>query len=117
MAISTGVLCLVGMLVIPVTYAPVLQRRRTQQLSKMTGKVYKSRGDVDRGQPTFRQVFRTSLLRRSNSTEPVLRPIQTSLGKSPKTFTDIRTCSAGSDTNRQDMLQAWMCRFGITVLQ
>ena len=63
MAIFTGVLWLVGMLVIPETYAPVLQRRRAQKLSKMTGKVYKSRGDVDHGQPTFRQLFQTSLLR------------------------------------------------------
>lgn len=63
MAIFTGVLWVVGMIAIPETYAPVLQRRRAQKLSKMTGKVYKSRGDIDRGQPTFRQVFRTSLLR------------------------------------------------------
>ncbi|KAK4890488.1 hypothetical protein LTR27_010769 [Elasticomyces elasticus] len=63
MAIFTGVLWLVGTLVIPETYAPVLQRRRAQKLSQMTGKVYRSRGDVDQGQPTFRQVFRTSLLR------------------------------------------------------
>ncbi|KAK5698352.1 MFS siderochrome iron transporter 1 [Elasticomyces elasticus] len=63
MAIFTGVLWLVGTLVIPETYAPVLQRRRAQKLSQMTGKIYRSRGDVDQGQPTFRQVFRASLLR------------------------------------------------------
>ena len=63
MAMFTGVLWLVGMLVIPETYAPVLQRRRAQKLSKKTGKVYKSRGDVDHGQPNLRQLFRTSLLR------------------------------------------------------
>ncbi|KAK4954009.1 hypothetical protein LTR10_008613 [Elasticomyces elasticus] len=38
-------------------------RRRAQRLRQMTGKIYRSRGDVDQGQPTFRQVFRTSLLR------------------------------------------------------
>ncbi|KAK3643958.1 MFS siderochrome iron transporter 1 [Elasticomyces elasticus] len=58
-----GVLWLAGTFVIPETYAPVLQRRRAQKLSQMTGKIYRSRGDVDQGQPTFRQVFRTSLLR------------------------------------------------------
>lgn len=47
MAIFTGVLWIIGTLVIPETYGPVLQRRRAQKLSKMTGKVYKSRGDAD----------------------------------------------------------------------
>ncbi|KAI9727718.1 MAG: MFS siderochrome iron transporter 1 [Chrysothrix sp. TS-e1954] len=63
MAVFTGVLWLVGTLVIPETYAPVLQRQRARKLSQMTGKVYRSRADVDQGHPTFRKVFLTALLR------------------------------------------------------
>lgn len=56
-------LWLFGTIVIPETYAPVLQRHRAHKLSQMTGKVYSSRGDIDQGHPTFRKVFRTALLR------------------------------------------------------
>jgi len=63
MAIFTGVLWIVGALLIPETYAPVLQRKRAAKLSEMTGKVYKSQGDIDQGPTTFAKVFKTSLLR------------------------------------------------------
>ncbi|KAK4547377.1 MFS siderochrome iron transporter 1 [Oleoguttula mirabilis] len=63
MAIFTGVLWIVGSFLIPETYPPVIQRRRAQKLSKMTGKVYRSRGDVDQGPATFGHVFGTSLSR------------------------------------------------------
>lgn len=63
MAIFTGVLWIIGMILIPETYPPVLQRRRAAKLSKMTGKVYKSRGDVDQGPTTFAHVFKASLMR------------------------------------------------------
>ncbi|KAL1585222.1 hypothetical protein WHR41_05866 [Cladosporium halotolerans] len=63
MAIFTGVLWLMGCFLLPETYAPVLLRKRAAELSKRTGKVYKSRGDVDQGPTTFGQVFKTSLSR------------------------------------------------------
>lgn len=63
MAIFTGVLWIAGSAFIPETYPPVLQRQRAKKLSKMTGKVYRSQGDVDQGPTTFRHIFKTSLLR------------------------------------------------------
>lgn len=63
MAIFTGVLWMLGALFLPETYPPVLLRRRAAKLSKMTGKVYRSRGDVEQGPTTFGHVFSTSLLR------------------------------------------------------
>ncbi|THY29399.1 synaptic vesicle transporter [Aureobasidium pullulans] len=63
MAIFTGVLWIIGSLLIPETYPPVLLRKRAAKMSKMTGKVYRSKGDVDQGPTTFGKVFSTSLLR------------------------------------------------------
>jgi MFS family permease len=63
MAIFTGVLWIIGCFFLPETYAPVILRKRAAELSKRTGKVYKSRGDVDQGPTTFGKVFKTSLSR------------------------------------------------------
>lgn len=63
MAIFTGVLWILGSCIVPETYAPVLLRERAKKLSKMTGKVYRSRADIDQGPKTFATVFKTSLLR------------------------------------------------------
>lgn len=63
MAIFTGVLWLIGCFLLPETYAPTILRKRAAELSRRTGKVYKSRGDVDQGPTTFGQVFKTSLSR------------------------------------------------------
>ncbi|EMD01230.1 hypothetical protein BAUCODRAFT_202494 [Baudoinia panamericana UAMH 10762] len=63
MAIFTGVLWIAGIFLIPETYPPVLLRKRAAKLSKMTGKVYRSRGDVEQGPTTFGHVFKTSLSR------------------------------------------------------
>ncbi|KAI7395288.1 synaptic vesicle transporter [Hortaea werneckii] len=63
MAIFTGALWLLGMFLVPETYPPVIQRQRAKKLSKMTGKVYRSRADVDQGPTTFGHVFKTSLSR------------------------------------------------------
>ena len=63
MAIFTGTLWIAGSFLIPETYPPVLQRERAKKLSKMTGKVYKSQGDVDQGPQSFAHVFKTSLSR------------------------------------------------------
>ncbi|KAM0723234.1 hypothetical protein Q7P37_001434 [Cladosporium fusiforme] len=63
MAIFTGVLWLIGCFLLPETYAPTILRKRAAELSRRTGKVYKSRGDVDQGPTTLGAVFKTSLSR------------------------------------------------------
>ncbi|KAK4635324.1 Major facilitator superfamily multidrug transporter [Fulvia fulva] len=63
MAIFTGVLWIVGTLFIPETYPPVILRARAKKLSAMTGKVYKTKGDIDQGETTIGEVFKTSLSR------------------------------------------------------
>lgn len=63
MAIFTGILWIVGSLLIPETYPPVLLRKRAQALSKKTGKVYLSKGDATQGQVPIFQLFKTSLSR------------------------------------------------------
>jgi len=63
MAIFTGTLWILGALFLPETYPPVILRRRAAKLSKMTGKVYQSHGDVQQGPTTFGHVFQTSLSR------------------------------------------------------
>jgi len=63
MAIFTGVLWIAASLLVPETYAPVLHRKRAARLSKMTGKVYRSKGDVDQGPTTFGELFKASLSR------------------------------------------------------
>ncbi|CAI6240135.1 unnamed protein product [Periconia digitata] len=63
MAIFSGVLFFICILVVPETYPPVLLRRRAETLSKMTGKVYMSRGDIDQGKTSLGEAFSTGLKR------------------------------------------------------
>ncbi|KAK2731292.1 MFS siderochrome iron transporter 1 [Onygenales sp. PD_40] len=63
LAIFSGVLWIVGSLVLPETYAPVLLRKRAERLSKISGKVYRSKMDIDQGKVTVGEAFWTSLLR------------------------------------------------------
>ena len=63
LAIFSGIFWLLGMAFVPETYAPVLLRKRAAKLSKMTGKVYKSKIDADRGPVKFVSVMKTALLR------------------------------------------------------
>lgn len=63
MAIFTGVLWIVGALTIPETYAPVILRRRAAKMSKMTGKVYKSKIEAERGVKTVGAEFKVALSR------------------------------------------------------
>ncbi|KAI9370814.1 major facilitator superfamily domain-containing protein [Aspergillus egyptiacus] len=59
----SGALWIIGTLFMPETYAPVLLRRRAEKLSKLTGKVYRSKIDIDQGRTTLREAFKTSLSR------------------------------------------------------
>ncbi|EED21472.1 MFS multidrug transporter, putative [Talaromyces stipitatus ATCC 10500] len=62
-AIFAGVVWIIGTLLIPETYAPVLLRRRAAKLHKMTGKVYVTHIDVQRGHVSIQQALKASLLR------------------------------------------------------
>ncbi|KAF2472135.1 MFS general substrate transporter [Lindgomyces ingoldianus] len=63
MAIFSGVVFLVAILLVPETYPPVLLRKRAKTLSNMTGKVYRSRGDIEQGTVTIGEAFSTGLKR------------------------------------------------------
>lgn len=63
LAAFTGVIWLVICFFLPETYAPVLLRRRAEKLSELTGKVYRSRLDIDRGGVSTVQMLKTSLSR------------------------------------------------------
>ncbi|KAF2651924.1 MFS general substrate transporter [Lophiostoma macrostomum CBS 122681] len=63
MAIFSGVVFIVAVLLVPETYPPVLLRKRAQALSKQTGKVYMSQGDIDQGKTTLGEAFSTGLKR------------------------------------------------------
>lgn len=63
MAIFTGSLWILGALTIPETYSPYILRRRAAKLSKITGKVYRSKMEVEYGKKTVSQEFKTALSR------------------------------------------------------
>jgi hypothetical protein len=59
----SGFVWILSSLLVPETYAPVLLRRRAERLSKITGKVYRSKLDIDQGQVTLQKAFGTALSR------------------------------------------------------
>jgi len=59
-AIFCGLLTILGILVIPETYAPVLLRQRANRLSKATGKVYRTYQEKDK-KVEIKQLFKTAL--------------------------------------------------------
>jgi len=63
MAIWSGALLIITACLVPETYPPVLLRRRAQRLSKLTGKVYRSRTDIDQGTVSLGEAFSTGLKR------------------------------------------------------
>ncbi|KAB2571944.1 Efflux pump FUBT [Lasiodiplodia theobromae] len=63
MAILSGVVWVLGTFAAPETYAPVLLKRRAAKLSQMTGMVYLSKAEKDRGPTTLGRVLQTNLLR------------------------------------------------------
>lgn len=63
MAIFSGSIWIAASLIVPETYAPVLLRKRAINLSKLTGKVYRSRIDVDQGPVSAGEAFKTGLSR------------------------------------------------------
>lgn len=63
MAIFTGALWILGTLTIPETYSPVILRKRAHKLSQMTGKVYKSRMQVEKGEKSLKSELKTAISR------------------------------------------------------
>jgi multidrug resistance protein len=63
MAILSGVLWLLGALIIPETYAPVILRKRAAELSSRTGKVYISKFEAKGKKTTAGAAFKTALSR------------------------------------------------------
>lgn len=63
MALFAASLWILGTILVPETYPPVLLRARAKELSRMTGKVYKTRGDIQAGDTSVVEVFKTSLSR------------------------------------------------------
>lgn len=63
MAIFSGFVWILGSLLVPETYPPVLLRKRAAKLSKVTGKVFKTRQDIEQGKIELMVVFKTSLSR------------------------------------------------------
>ncbi|KID72018.1 Major facilitator superfamily multidrug transporter mdrA [Metarhizium brunneum] len=63
LAAFSGLVWILGVVLVPETYAPVILRRRAARLSGMTGKHYVSKMDHDRGRVTFAESFKSALSR------------------------------------------------------
>ncbi|KAI1451385.1 MFS general substrate transporter [Annulohypoxylon moriforme] len=63
LAAFSGALWILGALLVPETYAPVLLRKRADKLSKMTGKHYLSVIDRDQGRMSLGESFKIALSR------------------------------------------------------
>ncbi|ETS79849.1 hypothetical protein PFICI_07378 [Pestalotiopsis fici W106-1] len=63
LAAFSGLFWIVGSFLVPETYSPVLLRKRAAKMSQMTGKVYVSQIDADRGRVTLGQSLKTALSR------------------------------------------------------
>ncbi|KAJ5167125.1 Major facilitator superfamily multidrug transporter mdrA [Penicillium canariense] len=63
LAIFSGAVWIMGSLLIPETYAPVLLRRRAEKLSKLTGKIYRSKLDIEQGKVSLKESFKLALSR------------------------------------------------------
>jgi MFS family permease len=63
LAILAGTLWIIGSLVVPETYTPVILRRRAKKMSKMTGRVYKLRMDILKGSNSLGKELRIALSR------------------------------------------------------
>lgn len=63
MTILAGALWVAGTLFVPETYAPVLLRKRAAELSKRTGKVYKTKIDIEKGEISVVKTLKIALVR------------------------------------------------------
>lgn len=63
LGLFSGAVWIIGSVLIPETYAPVLLRRRAEKLSKLTGKIYRSQIEVDQGKVSLKESFKIALSR------------------------------------------------------
>jgi multidrug resistance protein len=63
LAVFTGLIWVIETMCIPETYAPLLLRKRAQRLSSITGCVYRSKMEIDRGKVSAREAFSAALSR------------------------------------------------------
>ncbi|KAJ5126850.1 hypothetical protein N7448_007629 [Penicillium atrosanguineum] len=63
LAAFSGAVWIIGTLLIPETYAPVLLRKRAERLSKLSGKVYRSKIEIDQGKVALKDSFKIALSR------------------------------------------------------
>lgn len=63
MTIIAGTVWVIGALLVPETYAPVLLRKRAQALSERSGKLYKTRVDIEKGDVSPAKALSTALIR------------------------------------------------------
>lgn len=63
MAAFSGLTLILACTFLPETYAPVLLRLRAEKLSKITGQVYTSRMDIDKGKTTTAQALKVAFHR------------------------------------------------------
>lgn len=61
LAVFTGLIWMAETVCIPETYAPVLLHKRAQRLSSITGNVYRSKLEIERGKVSVREAFATAL--------------------------------------------------------
>lgn len=62
-AIFAAVLGIALVLLLPETYAPMLLQRRANRLSKNTGKVYRSKLEIEQGKKNASEIFKVALSR------------------------------------------------------
>lgn len=63
MTILAGLLWVLGSLFVPETYAPVLLRKRAAELSRRSGKVYKTKVDLEKGDIPVGKLISIALIR------------------------------------------------------
>jgi MFS family permease len=63
LATFSGLLWIIGSLVVPETYAPVLLQQRAKKLTKVTGKIQLSKTEAEKGKVPYSTVFKTALSR------------------------------------------------------
>ncbi|KAJ5605425.1 hypothetical protein N7510_008206 [Penicillium lagena] len=61
LAVFTGLIWMVEGLIIPETYAPLLLRKRAERLSAITGKIYRSKLEAERGKVPVSDMFSAAL--------------------------------------------------------
>jgi len=63
LAATAGFVWILSTLIVPETYPPVLLRCRAETLSQLTGKVYRSKVEIDKGRVSIGNLLNKSLLR------------------------------------------------------